>query len=304
MKRYRCFACFVLFLLAVGGRASFAAQAGQDIDPFYLNALAAGEAHFKAKAFGQAVASLEIAAFGLFARPAELGRARLLQGLCHGYLGVREKIEPELRSAYALLGTDGLAKAEIPDWARADLVKLLKSYQLEAPATAALRTLPALPSSSGGGGLRPTPAAGDKAALERIIRENPRQAAAYFDLAAWHEAAGDLAAARRVYQNMLAKIPAEIRAYYETGRLFYLERGYKDAGKWLERYLGFTADLPADPRLVAAAKAYLILSAERRGDAAKVRTTLRLKPALDEAIVRSLDLSAADRDRLLRLLRG
>lgn len=302
MKRYRWFACFLLFLLAVGGSASFAAQAGQDIDPFYLNALASGEAHFKAKAFGQAAASLEIAAFGLFARPAELGRARLLQGLCHGYLGVREKIEPELKSAYALLGMDGLAKAEIPDWARADLVKLLKSYQLEAPAAASPRTLPAPPSSSGS--LRPAPEAGNNAALERIIRENPRQPAAYFDLAARHEAAGNSAAARRVYQNLLAKIPAEIRAYYETGRLFYLERVYKDAEKWLERYLGFTADLPADPRLVAAAKAYLILSAERRGDAAKVRTTLRLKPALDETMVRSLDLSAADRDRLLRLLRG
>lgn len=126
-------------LLTVAALASLtgalaAGQSAPQVDPFYLRSLAAGESQFRAKAFGPAASSLEIAAFGLHARPADLGRARLLLGLCRSFLGAKEKIEPELRAAAALLGPAGLVQAELPDWARTELAKLLRAYKIEASA--------------------------------------------------------------------------------------------------------------------------------------------------------------------------
>jgi len=285
-----------------------AAQDASRVDPFYTRSLATGEAQFRSKAFGPAASSLEIAAFGLHARPADLGRARLLLGLCRSFLGTKEKIEPELRAAAALLGQAGLAQAELPDWARTELAKLLKAYKIEASAPLAAYPSTAAASQPRSGppavieAPRPVSAKATRAELERTIRTQPRQAEAYHALAGLHEAAGDIRAARRVYQDLLTKVPNEIRAYLETGRLLYLERSYKDAERWLERYLGFAADMPVDARSAALGKAYLVLCALQRDDAAKARTLLGMKPEFDEALVRSLGLKPADRDRLLRLL--
>lgn len=306
--RSRIFALLLIAApLAWPAGAPSAAQSAPQVDPFYARSLATGEAQFRSKAFGPAAASLEIAAFGLHPRPADLGRARLLLGLCRSFLGAKDRIEADLRSAVSLLGPTGLAQAELPDWARTELAKLVKAYKIDvsAPPTAALSAAPAPKPRSVLQAVeapRPAPPAATRAELERIIRNQPRQAEAYVALAGLHEAAGDVRSARRVYQDLLTKVPNEIRAYLEIGRLLYLERAAKDAERWLERFLGFAADMPVDPGNAALAKAYLVLCAVQRSDAAAARSRLKLKPDLDESLVRSLPLRPADRDRLLRLL--
>lgn len=288
--------------------ASAAAQSASQVDPFYTRSLAAGEAQFRSKAFASAASSLEIAAFGLHPRPADLGRARLLLGLSRSFLGAKDKVEAELKSAVALLGPAGLAQVDLPDWAGTELAKLLRAFKIDAsaplkaaPTVAAAASQPrsalAIPERP-----RPAPAAATRAELERIIRAQPRRADAYYALAALHEAAGDIRSARRVFQDLLIKVPNEIRVYLEMGRLLYLGRAGKDAERWLERFLGFAADMPVDARSSAVAKAYLVLCALQRGDAAAARARLKLKPDIDESLVRSLGLKPADRDRLLRLL--
>ncbi|MDD8027114.1 MAG: hypothetical protein PHI34_11420 [Acidobacteriota bacterium] len=313
MKRHRLVVFFMFGLIAAAGWRLYGFQTERAIDPFYLNSLTEGEARFKAKSFGPAVVSLDIAAFGLTSRPADLGRVRLLLGLCHGYLGAREKIEPELKSAYALLGPDGIAKVDLPDWARKDLVKLLRSFNLGGSATAAeakppqaatvkqQAPVPAPPAAKAG--TAPSPRdAGDKAAIEQAIRENPRQAAAYYRLASLHEEAGDRKSARRTYEDLLVKVPAEIRSCLEIGRLYYLDREYKNSEKWLERFLSLTAGVPTEARMTTAARAYLLLGAQAKGNGAKVRKLLQEKPALDRAAIETVALGSEDKTRLLRIL--
>ena len=311
--RSRLILSLLLGLTAVAGLAPRALPSGQDIDPFYLKAQADGETAFRARSYAQALASLQIAAFGLYARPAELGRVRLVMGLCHGYLNDRANAEAQLKAAYALLGPSGMADADLPDQARADLLTLLKQFKLDAPlppaaAETAAAKPPALKEAVPAGPPSPAPVRtqaapdADRAGLEKEIAEFPRRAEAYFKLAARHEQNGDLKAAAKVFQSLLDSSPTEIRACLEIGRLRYLERSLRDAEKWLERFLQLARNVPMDAGTLAAGRAYLILSAHLRGDAAKVKAQLRREPAFDEALLAALDLKPEDKSRLLLIL--
>ncbi len=313
-----------LGLTAVAGLAPQALPAGQDVDPFYLKAQADGEAAFLARSYAQALANFQIAAFGLYARPAELGRVRLFLGLCHGYLNDRTNAQTQLQAAYALLGPSGMAAADLPDQARADLLTLLKQFKLDAPVPQAAATTPAtdpppskntieakppaLKDAVSAGPPAPAPVrtqaaiAADRAGLEKEIEEFPRRAEAYFRLAAQYEQDGDLKAAAKVFQSLLDKSPTEIRACLEIGRLRYLERSLRDAEKWLERFLALARSVPIDAGTLASGRAYLILSAHLRGDAAKVKAQLRQEPAFDDALLAALDLKPEDKSRLLLIL--
>ncbi len=76
----------------------------------------------------------------------------------------------------------------------------------------------------------------------------------------------------------------------------------RDAEKWLERFLQLARNVPIDAGVLAAGRAYLILSAHLRGDAAKVKALLRQEPVFDEALLAALDLKPEDKSRLLLIL--
>lgn len=309
MRRDRKPARCILILIAVAGLRLADPLSGQEVDPFYHKALADGESLFRAKSFSQAVSRLEIAAFGLTSQPAALGKARLFLGLSHAYLNDSAKTESCLKAAYALLGPAGLAEIPLPDWARADLARLVRTYKLDVPASPGFdKITPPAPKTSG----PPAPTVSksipaqsspnERTALEREMRETPHQAAAYYKLASLHEAAGDRKSAVRILQDLLDKIPTEIQANLEIGRLRYLERSLKDAEKWLEKFVRLAVDVPTEARPLVVARAYLILSSHLRGDAAKTQSLIKQAPRLDDALIESLGLLPEDRDRLLRIL--
>lgn len=298
---------FILVLVSIEAVSSSTLASSQEVDPFYLKALADGESLFRAKSFSAAVSRLEIAAFGLYAQPAALGKARLLLGLSYAYLNDPAKTESYLKAAYAVLGPAGIAEISLPDSARADLLRLARTYKLDAPTIQAKAPPPDIkpsgPTAPATSKSAPaTVSSAQRSALEKEIRDAPRQTASYYELAALHEAAGDRKSAGRVFRNLLANIPAEIRAWLEIGRLQYLDRSLKDAEKSLDKFLSLAADIPTDARMLVSARAYLILSAHLRGDGAKARQLVRDAPLLDDALIASLGLLPEDRDRLLRIL--
>jgi tetratricopeptide (TPR) repeat protein len=311
MRREQKRAVLILALIAAACLRLSGPLSGQEVDPFYLKALADGEVFFQAKSYGQAVSCLEVAAFGLTPQPGALGKARLLLGLCYAYLNDSAKTESYLRAAYAVLGPAGMTEIALPESARADLLRLVRTYKLDTPA-------PSAPIPPPAASVSPPPAAKEEASkaaavispagtsakdrLEKTVRETPRQSAAYYELAALHEAAGDRKSAVRVFQELLKKVPTEIQANLEIGRLRYLERSLKDADKWLEKFVRLAVDVPTDARFLAAARAYLILSSHLRGDAAKTQTLIKQLPRLDDSLIESLGLLPEDRDRLLRIL--
>jgi tetratricopeptide (TPR) repeat protein len=286
----------------------------QEIDPFYLQSMKTGETLFQSRNFREAASSLEIAAFGLFSRKDLLGRVRLLLGLCHGYLNDSAKSESSLRAAYALLGPTGLAEANLPEAAKADLSALLRRFKMDVvPSTFTEPVKPPAPTEKTiTPKVDPVPAAGseteaklplDLKALQAEILRAPREAEAYYALAKAQELSGDLPAARQTYQKLLTNNPAEVRAYLESGKVSYRQRSLKECERMIEKYLDLSRGMRLDRLLTAEAKAYLALSAFLRGDTAKAQKTIRDAPEFFDAdLFDSLRLGPEDSARLIQLL--
>lgn len=312
MKRKRWHVVAAILTTVLAGTAFGSPR--QDIDPFYLQSLKTGETLFRSGNFREATSSLEIAAFGLFSKKDLLGRTRLLLGLCHGYLNDNASSEASLKAAYALLGPNGFAEADLPETARADLNKLLRRFKMEAvpsassepvksPAPAektivpALKTTPTEKSGTGSGSVI------DMKELQAEILRSPREAEAYYALARAQELSGDLTAARKTYQKLLTNNPAEVRAYLESGKVAYFQRSLKESERQIEKFLDLARGVRLDRLLSAEAKAYLALSAYLRGDTTKAQKTIRDAPELFDAnLFDSLRLGPEDSARLVQLL--
>jgi len=286
----------------------------QEIDPFYLQSLKTGETLFQSRNFREAASSLEIAAFGLFSRKDLLGRARLLLGLCYGYLNDSVRSEDSLKAAYALLGPSGLAEADLPETAKADLRALLRRFKMDAaPNSSSGPVKPPPPTEkTSPPKVNPLPTAGpetgaklplDLKALQAEIIRSPREAESYYALAKGQELLGDLPAARQTYQKLLTNNPAEVRAYLESGKVSYRQRSLKECERMIEKYLDLSRGMRLDRFLTAEAKAYLALSAFLRGDTAKAQKTIRDAPEFFDAdLFDSLRLGPEDSARLIQLL--
>jgi tetratricopeptide (TPR) repeat protein len=290
---------------------------GQNVDPFYLKSLREGESQFQAKHYKEASESLEIAAFGLSAKKDALGRTRVWLALCYTYLNERAKAEQNLKSAQAILGTEGLRSIDLPEPAKTDLAKVLKIF-LDAPPipkppapetrkapeitpTKINAATPLKNSAAPAGG----PAAGlqTEALLRESIRREPRQADSYYALAKLLVEAKDPAAAKAALAKLLENNPAEIRGHLELGRIAYGERRLKEAEKSLEKFLELTDSVPAERRRIVEAMVFLALSAYLQGDTKKAQASLKDAPELNDPAFRAgLGLAADDMERLSRLL--
>jgi tetratricopeptide (TPR) repeat protein len=285
-----------------------AGYGGQAIDPFYLKSLKEGETQFQAKRYKEASDCFEIAAFGLHSKKDDLARTRVLLALCYAYLNDSAKSELNLKSALALLGTDGLAAFDLPEPAKTDLAKAMRIFGLDKP------TAPKAEKPTGGTPTAPpeTKKAAEipaikpsgEAELKESIRREPRLAEPYYALARLQIEANDPAAARATLNKLLENNPAEIRAHLEIGRIAYGERRLKDAEKALEKFLDLKNNVPMDRRQVLEGKVLLALSAYLRGDSKKALDALNDAPELaDPAFRAGLGLPADDLERLTRLLK-
>jgi tetratricopeptide (TPR) repeat protein len=271
----------VLVLLAFGTiLAAAAGMAAQTDDPFYARALERADIFYSARDFAQAARSYEIAAFGL-ARDRSL-QARALVGLalCRAKLGNQDAAAESLRKAAGLVGWDGLAGLPLADPAKADLAALAMTIRRDAgPATRG---------------------SGPAASLLEAIKAEPRNPRLYYDLAAACLENADYAGARKALTDLMARVPAEVRARLELGRVEYLAGEYRSAGKALEAFLGLASKNRVEPVLVDLGRAYLLLSAHLRGDGRTVRTVL---PGAADLFrpdkLAALPLAEPDKKRLL-----
>jgi len=300
-----------LYLTIFSGGIAFAAQ---EIDPFYLQSLKDGEALFAERNYRDAAVRFDIAAFGLSQKKETLGRVRVFQALCYDYIGDRSKAEESLRTAYALLGPGGLAAIAIPDQAKADLLKLLRRTKFDSEPAA--KTEPAPPTAGDTvtsdaaekPALKENPPRTEEGALsidrlEEEIVQYPRRIASYYDLAHLYAEAGNLRSARKVYQKLVEKNPAEIRAYLEMGKIAYRERSLREADKHFAKFLSLARSFPLDINLIAEAKAFSALSAYIRGDASTALKILEGAPELREpGVLEALSLDDEARGLLVRLL--
>ncbi len=321
MNTKRIFGAFMgLVLLLPGSAASKTADFGQAIDPFYLKSLKDGETQFQTKRYKEALESLEIAAFGLHANKDALARTRIYLGLCYAYLNESAKAEQNLKSAQAILGTEGLKSFDLPEPGKTDLAKVLRIFGLDkpaapradlpaggtaAPAPAAKKVSEAPPNKAETAPAGSVTAAGlsSEAMLKESIRREPRQAEPYYALARLQVEAKDLAGAIATLNKLLENNQAEIRGHLELGRIAFGERRLKDAEKSLEKFLELKNNVPIERHQVLEAKALLALSAYLRGDSKKALAALNDAPELaDPAFRESLELAPDDLDRLSRLL--
>jgi tetratricopeptide (TPR) repeat protein len=294
---------------------------GQAIDPFYLKSLKEGESQFQAKHYKEASDCLEIAAFGLHSKKDDLARTHVFLALCYAYLNDSAKSEQNVKSALALLGTDGLAAFDLPEPAKTDLAKVIRLFGLDKPAapkadkpvgstkpalpeTRKAADIPAVKSPESQAASAPATKLASEAALRERIRLEPRLAEPYYALAGLQVEAKDPAAARATLNSLLENNPAEIRAHLEIGRIAYRERRLKDAEKELEKFLDLNNSVPMDRRQVLEGKVLLALSAYLRGDSKKALDALNAAPELaDPAFRAGLGLPADDLERLARLLK-
>jgi tetratricopeptide (TPR) repeat protein len=261
-----------------------------------MRCLSEGETLLQSKQYRPAADSFEIAVFGLAAWKEQQARARAGLGLAFYFLNDRLRSEEALKAAVAAIGAERLTALPLPEQVKADLLRLLRFFKLNAP-------LPP-PGPSSERGPSPSTAPADTKALEEAILKEPRRSELYLELGRARLAAGDARAARTVYERLLRENPSAVRGYLELGKIAYLERRFRDAEKEIERFLELAPDQNLEAALLVEARAYLCLAAFLRGDARKSERVLRQSPEpLTEDAIRALGLREEDLDRLLRILK-
>ncbi len=102
----------------------------QQVDPFYLKMLDAGERSLRAGAFTEAVRDLEIAVFGLGRNPRLTGKAYLLLAVCRDALLDKDKSRANLTTAAGLLGPEGAAGLDLDERTLAVVRNLVGTYKI------------------------------------------------------------------------------------------------------------------------------------------------------------------------------
>lgn len=285
---------------------------GQDIDPFYLKLLEGGEKAYLDKNYDEAVQQLEIAAFGLYKNKELRAKAFVYMSLSYYQLKNAANGEEYLKNALALIGKDGLAGLQIPDSAKLDLEKIVRTFKLE---ISLLQSAPEKKPEQEPAKKQNAPVAGTarlsetpgKTSLkvesaeefEKLIRENPHQANLYFRLSAFYVNAGNLKAAEKTLESLIVNNPAEVGGYLELAKLNYQERSLKNAEKNLEKFLAYAPNVSYQENAQAEAKSLLILSAYLRGDSHKLQKLLQqFQEISQDEKIDGLPLNPQDKERL------
>jgi tetratricopeptide (TPR) repeat protein len=254
--------------------------AGQAVDPFYLARLEAAASLYEARRYDEAIKELEVAAFGLSSRKDHLARVQVLKALCYAKMGEKAKAAECLAAAAEVAGWEALSGTNVPEMAKADLARLV------AEATTKTSAPPPDPTSAEG--------------LKAAIRSDPTNPIPYLALATLYIQKNDPSSARKIYLDLLARNPSEIRGHLELGRLDYQARKLKNAERSLEKFLALAAGRTLDEHWKDEAWAMIILSSYLRGDENKTRKALQSgREIFAPARLAALTLSSQDINRLL-----
>jgi len=297
------------WLLLVPAIFSAALASFQQVDPFYLKAMADGEKAFAAGDFQSAAQSFEIAAFGLYSDKNALAKAWAYLCVAVYKAGQMEKSREVAQKLEELMGTTDLNTIGLKAEVASDVNKLVKFFKENLqPRGSSLgsqtRVLPSSRAAKEGSG-----SGEDKIVLDRekslnsALRADPRNASLYLDLYDFYVIQKKSREARGLLEKLVDKVPEEPRGHYFLGKAFYAERKYNDAGKYFENVLRLTAKKPVEGAIPPTSRGYLILCLNylnRKKDVAK--QCGEFERAVPKGDTEALDMSEKDKTLLKDIL--
>jgi len=233
---------FSVLILVVIICLAFSPLYSQQIDPFYLKLLKDGENSFLAKNYKDAIKELEIAAFGLHNEKKLLGKTYIYLALSYYYLKDKEKLERYLKSAFELLGNEGLVSLELDESARLDLKKLLDFFKLSLKKEKRPEETKTRPREEKSSSARVKD-------LEKRIKAEPKNASLYFELYELYRQKYNLQAARKVLQDLTQKSPNEVRAFFLLAKIDFSQKNYKHALQGFHKVLKPSAEVQVSREL-------------------------------------------------------
>lgn len=222
--RTRAFAAaWLIFTAATSARS--AAAASPAIDPFYTEALSAGQALYEAGDFAAAARRLRIACFGLLDDPRRLGEGLVRLALAEAGAGDRQGFQATFdRITEVEARFEGYSRAGLPG----ELRREFEARVMEWVPDESLRAAPAfvqLVRNKELLRLQSLPAGQRRGELERIVRDNPDDPSWSVMLAEAQVAAGDGGLAIGALEQAVAggrrNVPVECllgRAYLQAAR--------------------------------------------------------------------------------------
>jgi tetratricopeptide (TPR) repeat protein len=253
------------WLLLILASFSSALASVQQVDPFYLKAMADGEKAFAAGDFQSAAQSFEIAAFGLYNDKNALTKAWAYLCLAHYKAGQIEKSHEAAQKLEELMGPADLSSIGLKAEVASDVDKLMKFFKeylqtrgfSPGVQTRVLPTGQAVKEGSG--------SVENKMALEREkslkdgLKADPRNASLYLDLYDFYAIQKKSKEARDVLEKLVDKVPQEPRGHYLLGKAFYAQRKYNEAQRHFENVLRLTEKKPVVGAMPLTSRGYLIL---------------------------------------------
>jgi|GEM_PF-886327 len=295
-------------------------QTSGQIEPFYLRLLRSGENAYAAGNFREASQDFKVAVFGLYPDRQLLAKAQACLGLSLVKTGDpdagRESIEKALS---AIGGPDRYEALGLQAGAASDLVNLIKKWKLspappaiktaETPVPQPARQADAPPATIAAPAPKPEADGAATASSDRIVELkkglalDPRNAAAYAELAELELRAGNAAAAKTALKSMIRENPAEVEGYLSLGRICYQEKSYKEADAHLDKFLDLVNVTGLSQNKIAEARALRLLAASLRDDSRKQRKLLaEYRNSFEGDAIDSLPLFPEDKARLRSIL--
>lgn len=275
---------FAMILVFNPGFASGALPA-QEADPFYTGLLEKAEGNLKVGRYTEALENLRIALFGLQGHTTFLGKAYAMCGLAHYYSGDRPGSRADLEKALQLLGIAGLQNLDLADSHHQNLLNILNYFRIP-------------------GFFDPTPPRRSIDELNKALAENPRDAAAAYELAEQLLEQNDLKKAKKTLEKLVKQRTDVAEALFRLGLMHYERKKYKDAGRFLARFLEEAARRSVSEHQLATGRALEILCAHYRGDRKRAeRLIAATRTILTPERILSLPMDGRDQSVLQSLFR-
>lgn len=268
--------------LLVLGWMSVSLYGFQTVDPFYKSLLDKAEQSFRRGRFEDSLQDLKIALFGLHPDPALKGRALVLMGLSHYYLGDREESRNALAQAVALLSPENIRNISLDEQTRLNLFNLFDLFDFPGYSGEATHDVDR-------GETEPEGPSADEMAVYQLFEVYLNQ--------------GNFNRARDILDDLIERRPEALEAHYRLGLLHYQRGRFRESLRKLTEYLEKSeASGEPEPRRLEA-RAFQLLAADQIGNRGLVsRLTREIRPALSENLIRGFSMTQEDEARLRRLL--
>lgn len=275
---------FTILLLMICSLIALKPVQAQGVDPFYSNLFNKGKESFFNLNYTQAIKELEIAAFGFPPENPIKLKAYIYISLSYYYLKDKVNSEKYYIKAKNNLGEKDLSLIELDEEVRFNFSELARIFESESQInlTYSPPQKQNLSTTEAGGNLKISPkdeidptkpdskkAVDPEEELKEEIKRAPKNTALYYDLYNLYRERGDIKAAIKTLKNMTEKNPGEIDGYLLLGRIYFVERKYKDSMKNFEKIFDLSSKQPIAEPVLLEARAYLILTTFYKGDTKK-----------------------------------